>query len=158
MLGFLIGPILWGPLSEHYGRRPIALIPLTLFIATQIGCALAPNTATLLIFRFLGGVFAASPFSNSGSVLSLLFASILKSLLSIFSNRGVLADVVTIEGRGKAMAIFTVCPFTGPVVAPIISGWMDVAGVNWRWVFWFQTMFAGFCLFLVVVASPETYA
>ena len=69
-----------------------------------------------------------------------------------------MADVVTIAGRGKTMAIFTVCPFTGPVVAPIISGWMDVAGVNWRWVFWFQTMFAGFCLFLVVVASPETYA
>ncbi|KAK7681592.1 hypothetical protein QCA50_015325 [Cerrena zonata] len=137
VLGFLIGPILWGPLSEHYGRRPISLIPLTLFVGTQIGCALSPNTAAFLIFRLLGGIFAASPLSNSGAVMS---------------------DVVTPAMRGQVMAVFTVCPFAGPAVAPIISGWMDVAGVNWVWVFWFQTIFAGFCLFLTVVAQPETYA
>lgn len=68
-----------------------------------------------------------------------------------------MSDVVSPAMRGQVMAIFTVCPFAGPAVAPIISGWMDVAGVNWVWVFWFQTIFAAFCLFLSVVAEPETY-
>ena len=66
VLGFLIGPILWGPLSEHFGRRPITLISMPLFIGTQIGCALSRNTASILIFRLLGGIFAAAPLTNSG--------------------------------------------------------------------------------------------
>ena len=70
VLGFLIGPILWGPLSEHYGRRPITLISMPLFVGTQIGCALSKNTASILVFRLLGGIFAAAPLTNSGSVSS----------------------------------------------------------------------------------------
>ena len=55
-------------LSEAYGRRPIFLYPFALYTLTQVGSALAPNTATLLIFRFLGGFFAAAPLTNSGYV------------------------------------------------------------------------------------------
>lgn len=68
-----------------------------------------------------------------------------------------MADIVHPAFRGKVMAGFTVGPFAGPTVAPIISGWMNVAGVSWRWVFWFQTILAGVCLALSVVMQPETY-
>ncbi|CAL1712914.1 unnamed protein product [Somion occarium] len=113
VLGFAVGPILWGPLSEHYGRRPISLYSFPLFIGTQIGCALSPNTASILIFRFLA--------------------------------------------RGRALAGFTLAPFAGPSMAPLVSGWMNVAGVSWRWVFWLQTIVAGAALILVVFALPETF-
>ena len=66
VLGFAFGPILWGPLSEQYGRRIVYLIAFTLYLGSQIGCALAPNTAAILAFRLLGGAFAAAPFTNSG--------------------------------------------------------------------------------------------
>lgn len=81
-------PILWAPLSERYGRRPIFIVSFFLYVVsginsassylfvyllqlwqcTQVGSALARNTATVLVFRFLGGTFAACPLSNSGCV------------------------------------------------------------------------------------------
>ena len=64
--GYCVGPLLWGPLSEQYGRRIIAIISFLFYVGFQVGCALSSNTASILIFRFLGGVFAASPMTNSG--------------------------------------------------------------------------------------------
>jgi MFS family permease len=67
---FTRGPIVWGPLSERIGRRKVLLVSFTPYLFFQVGCALAPNTAALLIFRLLGGTFAASPLSVSGGVVS----------------------------------------------------------------------------------------
>lgn len=62
----------------------------------QVGGALAKNTAQILVFRFLGGVFAAAPLTNSGALI---------------------ADIWDAKTRGKALAIFTLAPFAG--VRPI---------------------------------------
>jgi MFS family permease len=59
------------------------------YIGFQIGCALSPNIGALIVFRFLGGCFAASPLTNSG---------------------GVIADMWDAERRGDAMAIFALMP------------------------------------------------
>jgi len=91
VMGYLFGPLLWGPvslsqklqyyptcspkplqLSEIYARRPIFLIPFTCYTLMQAGNALAPNTAALLIFRFLGGFFAAAPMTNAGYAFAFL--------------------------------------------------------------------------------------
>jgi MFS family permease len=64
--GYCFGPLLWGPLSETYGRKPVFLWPFVFYTIFQIGNAVAPNTAALLIFRFLGGFFAAAPLTNAG--------------------------------------------------------------------------------------------
>ena len=71
--------------------------------------------------------------------------------------RAVMSDVVTAAARGRVMAAFTVGPFAGPAIAPLISGWMDVAHVNWKWVFWFQTILAAVSFAFSIVAQPETY-
>lgn len=54
--------------------------------------------------------------------------------------------------------MFTLAPFAGPAIGPTISGFMSVAGVSWRWVFWLLTLFAGACLAMIVFTIPETYA
>jgi len=90
--GYCVGPILWGPLSEQYGRRPIFLLAFLVYTAFQLGNALAQNTAQILVFRFLGGMFAASPLTNSGAVI---------------------ADIWDARTRGTALAIFTLAPFAG---------------------------------------------
>ena len=59
LLGFAIGPLLFAPLSEMFGRLPIIRVTLFLFVLSNIGCALAPNIQTLLAFRFLGGLLGA---------------------------------------------------------------------------------------------------
>lgn len=64
--GYIVGPLLWAPLSEQYGRRPIFLGTFLVYTGFQVGCALSRNTASILVFRFLGGVFAAAPLTNSG--------------------------------------------------------------------------------------------
>ncbi|CCM05249.1 uncharacterized protein FIBRA_07459 [Fibroporia radiculosa] len=55
IFGYCVGPLFWGPLSEQ---------------CFQIGCALAPNATALMLFRLLGGMFAAAPMSNSGALIS----------------------------------------------------------------------------------------
>ncbi|KAJ8520098.1 hypothetical protein ONZ45_g3022 [Pleurotus djamor] len=134
--GYCVGPLLWGPLSEVYGRRPMFIWPFLAYTGFQVGSALAQNTASVLIFRFLGGFFAAAPLTNSGALIS---------------------DVWDAETRGKALAIFTVAPFSGPALGPTVAGFLAVAGVSWRWVFWILTIFAGACWVLIVFTIPETY-
>jgi MFS transporter, DHA1 family, multidrug resistance protein len=86
-VGYVAGPLIWAPGSELIGRRPIFLWSILALVLVQIGGALAKNMATLLVFRFLSGVFSASPITNSG---------------------GVIADVWDAIGRGPAMAIVSV--------------------------------------------------
>lgn len=66
--GYCVGPLFWGPLSENIGRKQPMLIAFVVYTGFQVGCALSENTASILIFRFLGGAFAASPLVISGYV------------------------------------------------------------------------------------------
>ncbi|KAI3622595.1 putative mfs-multidrug-resistance transporter [Moniliophthora roreri] len=133
---FVAGPLLWGPLSEEFGRRPIFILSFFVYMMFQIGTALAQNKATIIVLRFLGGVFAACPLTNSGAVIS---------------------DVWDAKTRGRAMAIFTVAPFAGPALGPTVAGFLFVSGTSWRWLFWVLTLFAGACWFIIIFTMPETY-
>jgi len=73
-------------LSETYGRRLVYLIPFTLYTLTQVGNALVPNTAALLIFRFLGGFFAAAPLTNSGCAFP-KFLSLISTNITVIVAR-----------------------------------------------------------------------
>ncbi|KAF9029548.1 MFS general substrate transporter [Hymenopellis radicata] len=134
--GFVVGPLLWGPLSEEVGRKPIFVITFTVYMLFQMGMALADNTGSLLVLRFFGGVFAAGPLTNSGAVISDLWAT---------------------RDRGKALAIFVAAPFAGPALGPTVAGFISVGGASWRWLFWVLMMFAGACLIAIVLFIPETY-
>ncbi|KAL0569549.1 hypothetical protein V5O48_012412 [Marasmius crinis-equi] len=134
--GYCVGPLLWGPLSEEFGRRPVFLVGFFVYTMFQIGTALSQNTATVLVLRFLGGTFAACPLANAGAVIS---------------------DVWDARTRGTALAIFTVAPFVGPALGPTVAGFIFVSGTSWRWLFWVLTMFAAFCLGVIVFTMPETY-
>ncbi|KAF9520872.1 hypothetical protein BS47DRAFT_1357256 [Hydnum rufescens UP504] len=131
------GPLLWGPLSETYGRRPIFIISFFMSTLFQMACALSKNTASMLIFRFLGGCFAASPLANSGAVM---------------------ADVWDARIRGKALTVFALGPFAGPALGPAVGGFIGDSGASWRWLFWTITIFSAVVLILVILTLPETYA
>lgn len=88
LIGYVLGPVVWGPLSEHYGRRDLSLVTFCLFTVFTMACALAPTWPALLIFRFFCGAFASSP---------------------IAIVAGILADVYNDpRTRGRAFAIFMV--------------------------------------------------
>ncbi|KAG6336124.1 hypothetical protein ID866_2962 [Astraeus odoratus] len=136
LTGYCIGPLVWGPLSEQYGRRPLFIVTFFIYTCFQVGCALAPNTASLLVFRFLGGTFAACPLTNSGALIG---------------------DIWDARRIGVASAIFAVAPFAGPGVGPLVAGYLVQSDVSWRWLFWILAIFAGVCCAVIVFTIPETY-
>lgn len=135
--GFAIGPFLWAPGSEMFGRRPVFLLTLLIFALFQIGEARAQSGATLLVCRFLSGLFAASPLSNSG---------------------GVIADLWGPIGRGPAMSIFTAGNFLGPALGPPVGGFVSSSHLGWRWIFWIIMILAGTVFLVNLFWLPETYA
>lgn len=70
---------------------------------------------------------------------------------------GLIADIWDPNTRGKAMGFFTLAPFAGPSLGPTVSGFMSVAGVSWRWVYWLLAMFAGACGLMMFLTVPETF-
>lgn len=61
-------------------------------------------------------------------------------------------------GRGPATSLFTASVFLGPVLGPLVSGFILKDGDSWRWIFWVMMIFAGICTVIVVPTIPETYA
>jgi multidrug resistance protein len=134
--GFAVGPLLWSPLSEIIGRRPVYIISLGLYVIFNIPCALSPNIGGLLVCRFLCGVFASSGLSLAG---------------------GTIADVWNMEERGMAIAYFAAAPYCGPVLGPIVCGWINVGSHRLDLFFWVNMAFSGVVM-IVLGLIPETYA
>lgn len=95
VLGFALGPLIWGPLSELYGRRSIYVISFMAFTAFSVAAPVSPNIQSLLLFRFFGCAFGSSSMTNGG---------------------GVITDMLTKEQRGAAMGAFVTAPFLGPAL------------------------------------------
>lgn len=137
LIGFITGPILWGPGSELLGRQVVFRVTMLIYTLFILGQALAHNYETLLITRFLAGVFAAAPLTNS---------------------TGVLVDIWDPARRGHAVAIFAACVYLGPVCGPVVGGFVGESSLGWRWVFWIVMILSGVSTLLVSCAMPETYA
>ncbi|SCV99604.1 LAFE_0A06854g1_1 [Lachancea fermentati] len=133
--GFGLGPLLFAPLSEEFGRNWV--YGTTLFVATVfiVPCGAAKNIGTLLAFRFLDGFAFSAPMCLIG---------------------GSLSDMWRNEERGVAMSLFSAAPFLGPVLGPIVGSLLSVK-CSWRWVYWFMLIFSS-CLYGVfMVFMPETH-
>ncbi|OAA82569.1 Major facilitator superfamily domain, general substrate transporter [Akanthomyces lecanii RCEF 1005] len=136
LLGYTVGPLLLAPLSEIYGRRIILSAGNWFFVVWQIGCALAPNIETLIVCRLFAGI--------GGSACLTLGA-------------GVIADLFSVQQRGKATALWAMGPLIGPVAGPIAGGFLGEAA-GWRWVFWLLLIAGGALSLFVDVVNQETYA
>ncbi|KAI0538954.1 major facilitator superfamily domain-containing protein [Xylaria digitata] len=134
ILGYVIGTIIAAPLSEQYGRKLILDIATITFALWQVGCALAPNIASLLVFRFFAGLSGSPCLSIGGGIVSDLFDS---------------------NERGIATAVFALGPLVGPVIGPIIGGFLSQAA-GWRWIFWFLVIVCSLTALLQVFLSRET--
>jgi DHA1 family multidrug resistance protein-like MFS transporter len=72
LLGYVFGPLLWGPGSEMFGRRPVFMVSMAGYTLLHLGQALAPNIQTLLVTRFFAGFFAVAPLTNCGGMCSMV--------------------------------------------------------------------------------------
>ncbi|KAJ4982688.1 major facilitator superfamily transporter [Stagonosporopsis vannaccii] len=136
VLGLAIGPLLWGPLSELYGRQYVFICTYAMLTVFNIAVAVAPNGRSLVVFRFLAGAFGSSYQTNAG---------------------GVIADMFEARERGLALTLFAAAPFLGPVIGPIVSGFVN-QNLGWRWVQGVMAIFTGAAWVAGALFIPETYA
>ncbi|KJZ69078.1 hypothetical protein HIM_11528 [Hirsutella minnesotensis 3608] len=136
VLGFAVGPLVWAPLSELFGRQVLFTGTFAAFTAFNGGCIASQNPWTLIILRFLAGVFGSSPLTNAG---------------------GNIADMFLASECGLALSIFAAAPFLGPVLGPFMGGFLGM-NAGWRWVMGFLATLTGVLWILGSLCVPETYA
>ena len=103
-----------GFLSARFGRKNVLLIAIAGFVFASVLCGLAQSLPQIVAFRLLQGFFGAA-------------------LVPL--SQGFLLDIYTLAERGSAMALFGVSVMVGPVLGPVIGGWLT-ANISWRWVFY----------------------
>lgn len=114
VLGFALGPLVFGPLSEVYGRLAVYTVSGILYVASTVGCALSPGIAALVGFRFLAGAFGSTPMAIGG---------------------GTISDLMPVQQRGLALSLYMFGSILGPTLGQIVGG--SVADkMGWRWVCW----------------------
>lgn len=136
VLGFALGPLIWAPMSEIYGRQWLFIGTMGVLTAFNAGTAGAQNMATVIVLRFFAGTIGSSPLTNSG---------------------GLIADAFTQAERGLATSIFAAAPFLGPALGPIAGGFLSSAS-GWRWVEGLMAIFTGIMWIIITFTVPETYA
>lgn len=93
LFGLALGSMVLAPLTEMYGRKPVCLTCIFLFMVFIIPCALSTSIPELIIVRFLGAFF--------GSVL-------------VSAGPGLVADLVDEEHRALVISIWSIGPMNGP--------------------------------------------
>lgn len=133
---YALGPLLWGPLSELYGRVIIVQTSNVWFLCFNLGCGLSRTRAQMLACRFLAGIGGSAPLAIGGGILSDLFFP---------------------EERGRAISIYSLMPMLGPAVGPIAGGWI-AERTSWRWVFYSTTIACAVIQLFGLFFLQETYA
>lgn len=139
LVGFAVAQLFYGPLSDRFGRKPVLLAGLLLFIISSIACAMAENIVALTLARFfqaLGG--------SAGPVL----------------GRAMVRDIHGPKESGRVLSHIASVMALAPAVAPIAGGYMT-AYWGWASIFWFLALFGliGFTLLLMKIeeSAPERY-
>ncbi|CAG8902796.1 unnamed protein product [Penicillium egyptiacum] len=137
VLGFAFGPLIFGPASEVLGRKYPLSIGVFLFAIFSIPIPVTNNVATVFVCRFLCGTFGAAPLAIAG---------------------GGLADLWEPLSRGIAVAGFASATFLGPVLGPLVGGFVTKSHLGWRWTQWLSIIFSLFFVAVYFVFCPETYS
>lgn len=136
ILAYAVGPLVASPASELYGRTPVYISFFVIFLAFNIGSALAKTTAQFIVFRFFAGI--------GGSA-------------AITVAAGSAVDLFNPEERGKAMAIVSMGPLIGPIIGPVIGGFM-AERVGVQWALWLLAIISGVVLIFALIFLRETNA
>jgi DHA1 family bicyclomycin/chloramphenicol resistance-like MFS transporter len=134
-IGAIIGRLIWGPISDKYGRRKVLLLTTSIQALSQLGCAMSPNIDILILFRVLK--------SLGGGITSVLCVA-------------VIADMFKGEVRAKALALQEMAFPIAFVLAPIIGAVIMEETSDWRNCFLFMVCFSTICIGLIYFLIPET--
>jgi DHA1 family bicyclomycin/chloramphenicol resistance-like MFS transporter len=135
MFGFSIGMLLYGPLSDTYGRRPVLLGGIVMYVIASIACALSFSIGSLVTFRFVQALGA-----GAASVLA----------------RAIARDAHEPADAARVLSMLAIVTSIGPLLAPLIGGQLLLLG-GWRTVFVALTLFGSVCAVTAFLKVPETW-
>jgi DHA1 family bicyclomycin/chloramphenicol resistance-like MFS transporter len=124
-----------GTLSDSFGRRPVILVSLALYVVTAAGCALAASLPQLLFWRAVQGLAAGA---------------------GIIVGRAIIRDSFAGHEAQRLMSLVTMIFGIAPAVAPVIGGWLQ-DWFGWRTIFWFLATYGVLLFFAVMRCLPETH-
>ncbi|BGP52133.1 hypothetical protein JCM10450v2_008104 [Rhodotorula kratochvilovae] len=134
VLGFAAGPLILGPASELYGRRPVYLVCGLAYSAFSFGVAFAPNMGSLLFFRLLVGFAGSAAINNVPASIG---------------------DFTIPATRGPYAIVYAICAFGGPSLGPLCSAFIEV-DIGFRWNLRVMAIFSTL-MSLLVAFVPETH-
>lgn len=130
---YAFGCELWAPWSEEFGRKPILQLSLGLVNLWQLPVALAPNFASILVGRALGGL------SSAGGSVTL----------------GMIADMWESDHQQYAVAFVVFSSVGGSILGPVVGGFLE-RFLEWQWCIWVQLIFGVAVQAAHVIFVPET--
>ena len=136
LIGLAIGQLLYGPVSDRLGRRPVLLAGLMLFTLAGIATTAAPNAWTLVIARILQSIGACA-----GLVL----------------GRAIVRDAAAPDRATAQLAMLTLVMSAAPAIAPVLGGYAT-AWIGWRAAFALLAIVGAVTLAFAVLLLPETNA
>ena len=134
LLCFAIGQIVYGPVSDHVGRRPVLQVTLLIFVAASIGCALAPSVEMLVVMRGVQAFgVAAAP------VLA----------------RAIVRDLHSGARAGRELSRMGTIMALAPAIAPSLGGLVQTL-MGWQANFYLMAAFGVYAFVVVTLLLPET--
>jgi len=137
MLGFGLAQIVYGPLSDRFGRRAPLLAGLAIYTVSAVLAAFAPTFATLLILRMIQGVGAAATRVIATSIVRDLYAG---------------------RAMAEVMSLVFMVFMAVPILAPGLGQIVMLATGNWHSIFLFMAALAVALIVWTVIRLPETLA
>lgn len=133
LAGFAIGQLFYGPLADSFGRKPVILFGVGLFVLASIGCALADSLPTLLFFRLLQALGGAA-----GAVVV----------------NALLRDLFSESEFVRAMTIVILTMTLAPLVAPLLGG--ALLALGWHSIFLLLALLGALVWVAIGFYIPET--
>ncbi|MDH4274997.1 MAG: multidrug effflux MFS transporter [Gammaproteobacteria bacterium] len=134
LAAFALSTLFWGPLSDRLGRRAVVLMTLLLYLVASLGCALAGDYASFLVFRVLQGVAAGG---------------------GLAAGRTMIRDVYSPQDAQRAMSHVMMLFGVAPAIAPVIGGGLHHS-FGWHSVFYFLAIYSAVMFMVVLLRVPET--
>ncbi len=134
LIGLALGQLIYGPLSDAFGRKRPLLLGLGVYVAASVGCAVAANAGALIALRGLQALGACA-----GTV----------TIRAMIRDRHEPRDVA------RALSLLTAVMGVAPIVAPLLGSAM-LAGFGWRAIFASLALWATVMLLCAAICLPET--
>ncbi|MDJ0842087.1 MAG: multidrug effflux MFS transporter [Acidobacteriota bacterium] len=134
LFSFALGQLIYGPLSDRYGRRGPLLVGLSLYLAANFICATASSIEVLLIGRFLQGLGACA---------------------GVVCCYAIVRDLWSGRENTRALSRIAVATSLAPIIAPVIGGFLE-SRFGWRASFLFLGSFSVLLTTLIARFLPET--